>query len=147
LYAALTVGSEGDDENSRLWDGLFTPFRPLAAQAEATPPLQFARWTGRSRDMERAMKRLYFSVLIIVASVHGGQAWADDIASAPKVVSEVTVKMISDLTYADLLGQAMKRGWCYTPAQIESGYRRHFEEFKLQLMDQGYIILAGEAGA
>jgi hypothetical protein len=92
------------------------------------------------------MMRLFLSLLLVAAGLHGGQAGADDIASPRKAVSEVEVKMISDFTYAELLGQAMKRGWRYTPAQIESGYRRHFEEFKLQLIDQGYVILAGEAG-
>ena len=93
------------------------------------------------------MRRLCLSLLFIAASVYAEQAGADDIARPQKVMSEMTVKMISDFTYADLLGQAMKKGWRYTPAQIESGYRRHFEELKLRLIDQGYVILAGEAGA
>jgi hypothetical protein len=41
----------------------------------------------------------------------------------------------------------MAKGWRYTPTQIENGYRRHFEEFKLQLIDQKYTIVVGDAGA
>jgi hypothetical protein len=78
----------------------------------------------------------------IVQPLHAG-----DRAAVHKVISEAEARMISEMTYAELLGQALKKGWRFTPEQIESGYRRHFEEFKLQLIDQGYTILAGEAGA
>jgi hypothetical protein len=55
--------------------------------------------------------------------------------------------MMSAMAYTELLRQALGKGWRYTPEQIECGYRRHFEEFKLQLLDQGYTIVVGEAGA
>ncbi len=72
---------------------------------------------------------------------------ADDRPVAQKIISEAEAQLISEITYTELLGQALKKGWRFTPEQIDSGYRRHFEEFKLQLIDQGYTILVGEAGA
>ena len=93
------------------------------------------------------MTRLCFPVLAITASLLGGPVHAGDSAKAHKVVSEAMVKRVSDLTYTEILGQTIKKGWRYTPEQMESGYRRHFEEFKLRLIDQGYIILVGEVGA
>src|SRR5262249_45422560 len=72
---------------------------------------------------------------------------ADDVSKLPKVVSEAAVRWLSDMTYAELLRQATSKGGNYTPAQIESGYRRHYEEFKLQLIDHGYTILSVDVEA
>jgi ABC-type proline/glycine betaine transport system substrate-binding protein len=92
------------------------------------------------------MVRSCFAVLAIAAMVHAGSAAAGE-RKTDKVVSEAAVRAVSDSTYAELLSQALRKGWRYTPGQIESGYKRHFEEFKLQLIDQGYTIVVGEAGA
>lgn len=91
--------------------------------------------------------KLRIAALALIAAMIAQPLRAGDRAAAHRVISEAEARMISEMTYTDLLGQALKKGWRFTPAQIESGYRRHFEEFKLQLMDQGYTILVGEAGA
>src|SRR4051812_6156653 len=43
--------------------------------------------------------------------------------------------------YSDILSRACRNGWRYPRTQIENGFRRHFEELKLQLIDQGYIVV------
>jgi hypothetical protein len=93
------------------------------------------------------MIKSYFAVPVIAAMMLAGAATSGEKIETARIVSEAEVRMVSDLTYAELLSQALERGWRYTPEQIESGYRRHFEEFKLQLIDRGYTILVGEAGA
>jgi hypothetical protein len=45
--------------------------------------------------------------------------------------------MISDLTYGEILCQAQAKVWRYTPEQLASTYRRHFEELKLRFVDGG----------
>jgi hypothetical protein len=72
---------------------------------------------------------------------------ADDRPDAHRVITEGDARMMSAMAYTELLRQALGKGWRYTPEQIECGYRRHFEEFKLQLLDQGYTIVVGEASA
>ena len=85
--------------------------------------------------------------LAVVATALSGSAYAgDNKAVVQRVVSETDVRLVSDMTYAEILRQAFNRGWRYSPEQIESGYRRHLEELKLQFIDEGYTILAGEAG-
>jgi hypothetical protein len=69
------------------------------------------------------------------------------IAADARTVLESDVRALSDATYGELLRQACSKGHWYTPEQMENGYRRHFEELKLRLQDEGYIILVGEAGA
>ena len=94
------------------------------------------------------MRKTYLSIVAVAAlALAAAPALAGDKSSAPKLISESAARFVSDLTYTELLRQAMAKGWRYTPTQIESGYRRHFEEFKLQLIDQGYTIVVGEAGA
>jgi hypothetical protein len=93
------------------------------------------------------MIRMFLSIAAVAAALAIAPALAGEKSAPPKLIPESAVRFISDLTYTELLSQAMKKGWRYTPAQIESGYRRHFEEFKLQLIDQGYTIVVGEAGA
>jgi hypothetical protein len=92
------------------------------------------------------MLRSCFTVLAIAAMMHAGSAVAGE-GKTDRVISEADAKIVSDAIYTDLLCRALRKGWRYTPEQIESGYRRHFEEFKLRLIDQGYTILVGEAGA
>ncbi len=73
-------------------------------------------------------------------------AHAGEKVELTKPISEAEVQIASDAAYTELLRQALDKGWRFAPEQIEKGYRRHFEEFKLQFIDQGYTILAGEVG-
>lgn len=91
--------------------------------------------------------RFRIAMLALLVAVAAQPAQAGEKAKAQKLVSEAAARIVSELTYTELLRQAMSKGWRYTPEQIERGYRRHFEEFKLQLIDQGYTIVVGEAGA
>ena len=68
------------------------------------------------------------------------------LGSSRKLISEAEIQIVSDAAYTGLLRQALNKGWRFAPEQIEKGYRRHFEELKLQLINQGYTILAGEVG-
>ena len=81
------------------------------------------------------------------APTTGGDA--DERARPPtdaNVITEVEVKRLSDAIYSWLLDQAIQKGHFYSPEVIASGYKRHFEELKVQLIDRGYTILAGEEG-
>ncbi|MES0101830.1 hypothetical protein [Mesorhizobium sp. M0019] len=73
------------------------------------------------------------------------------LSTAPSLSGETTpvgtpisieaVRLASDRVYSDLLRRAYANGWRYPPEQIKSGFKRHFEETRLQLIDQGYIIV------
>jgi hypothetical protein len=85
-------------------------------------------------------------VLTISAILIAVPAYAGDDARKPRVVFEAAVKAVSDDAYMELVRQAWSKGWRFTREDIEKGLRRHFEEFKLQLIGEGYTILSGEAG-
>lgn len=92
------------------------------------------------------MRRPPLAVMAVTALLAAGSARAAD-KPGNRLISEAVLHRLSDLVYGEILGQALGKGWRYTPEQIESGYRRHFEEMKLRFIDEGYTILAGEAGA
>ena len=85
-----------------------------------------------------------FAAVVVLAS---GTVEAAQEDMQRKIVFEQAVKAASNAEYEDILRQAWSKGLRFTPEQIERGARRHFEELKLQLIDEGYVILAGEAGA
>jgi hypothetical protein len=83
---------------------------------------------------------MVITAALIATPVHAGDPTG-------KVISEVAVRIASDDAYMEIMRQAWSKGWRFTPEQIEHGSKRHFDELKLKLIDQGYIILPGEAGA
>lgn len=62
-------------------------------------------------------------------------------ASGCRQLLESDVKIASMRAYADILANAARNGWDYTPESIVSGSKRHFEELKVQLIAVGYEIL------
>jgi hypothetical protein len=90
--------------------------------------------------------RPLFAALAMMALLTAGLAEAAD-KPGSRFISEAALHKLSDLVYGEILRQARSKGWRYTPEQIASGYRRHLEEMKLRFIDEGYVILAGEAGA
>jgi hypothetical protein len=62
-------------------------------------------------------------------------------ASGCRQLLESDVKIASMVAYADILANAARNGWDYTPESIVSGSKRHFEELKVQLIAVGYEIV------
>ena len=92
------------------------------------------------------MSKYFAMAMAITAALIAAPVHASDIASDRKVIFEAAVRLASDDAYMEIARQAWRKGWRFTPEQIEDGAMRHFEELKLQLIDQGYIIVPGEAG-
>ncbi|MER8388774.1 hypothetical protein NKG60_04990 [Mesorhizobium sp. M1428] len=61
--------------------------------------------------------------------------------SRGKLISEDAMRAVSAELYSDILIRACRNGWRYPRSQIESGFKRHLRELKLQLIDQGYTIV------
>jgi hypothetical protein len=82
----------------------------------------------------------------LVLAVSTGPCFSGETKYQKMLISEETVKIASAWVYSDLLRQAYEKGWRYDPSHIESGFKRHFEELKLQLIDQGHTIVPDEVG-
>ncbi|TIP27003.1 MAG: hypothetical protein E5X67_17410 [Mesorhizobium sp.] len=87
--------------------------------------------------MEKFLAGLLAAAL--VASVE--RCWSKD--KLPyKPISEETVRMASALRYSDILSQECMHGRRYPQSKIENGFKRHFEEMRLQLVAEGHTIVA-----
>ncbi len=135
-------------------DRLVLPFLPARTPLPKIAGLRaiWAEWQIRRRYRHdpSGPGRVSFgtacAILAMLAVAFAQPAYAGEKNEPRKPISEAEVQIVSDATYTELLRQALNKGWRFAPEQIEKGYRRHFEELKLRLIDQGYTILAGEVG-
>jgi hypothetical protein len=82
---------------------------------------------------------LAFTMLALLVSA--GPCLSEGTQRAGKLISEDAVRATSAELYSDILIRACRNGWRYPLNQIESGFRRHLGELKLQLVAQGYTIV------
>ena len=75
--------------------------------------------------------------------VSAGPCLSEGTRREGQLISEDAVRTTSAELYSDILIQACRNGWRYPRSQIESGFKRHLGELKLQLIDQGYAIVPG----
>ena len=73
---------------------------------------------------------------MLVASA--GRCWSND---ASKQISEDALRLISAEMYSGILSQECRHGRRYAQSRIENGFKRHFEEMRLQLIADGYSIV------
>ncbi|RWK85404.1 MAG: hypothetical protein EOR45_30665 [Mesorhizobium sp.] len=81
------------------------------------------------------------SIMLACTMLSLSAAQSPSFARGCRQVLESDVKITSMRVYADILANAARNGWDYTPESIVSGSKRHFEEMKLQLNDAGYEIV------
>ncbi|CAH2403592.1 conserved hypothetical protein [Mesorhizobium escarrei] len=75
---------------------------------------------------------------MLVASA--GQYWPED--SLPyKPITEEALRTASARLYSDILRQQCMQGRRYSQSQIENGFKRHFEETRLTIVEEGYTIV------
>lgn len=86
--------------------------------------------------MERHLIGLFAAMLVASA----GECWSND-GLPYKPISEETVRAVSAQMYSDILRRACLQVLRYPSSQIESGFKRHFQEMRLTLMQEGYTIL------
>jgi DNA-binding transcriptional LysR family regulator len=73
--------------------------------------------------------------------VSAGPCLSEGTQREGKLISEDAVRTTSAELYSDILIRACRNGWRYPRSQIESGFKRHLGELKLQLVAQGYTIV------
>jgi hypothetical protein len=59
-----------------------------------------------------------------------------------KTITEEEVRTLSASLYRDILITACKNGWRFPRKQLEHGFKRHLQELKLQLSNDGYRIVS-----
>ncbi|WP_156397689.1 hypothetical protein [Rhizobium sp. Root1204] len=82
----------------------------------------------------------YVSALICSAQ----PCLSENIASSQKTITEEEVRTLSGRLYRNILIAACKNGWRYPRKQLEHGFKRHLQELKLQLSNDGYRIVPSD---
>ncbi|MCV9961077.1 hypothetical protein OIU34_04115 [Pararhizobium sp. BT-229] len=59
-----------------------------------------------------------------------------------KVILQEDARILSARLYSAILIRACQNGWRYPLKHVRNGFKRHFEEFKLQLSNDGYTIVS-----
>lgn len=70
----------------------------------------------------------------------GAQCWSKD-GLPYKPISEEAVRAASATVYSEFLKMECQKGRRYPRGQIESGFKRNFDEMRLMLVDEGYTIV------
>jgi hypothetical protein len=103
-------------------------------------------WLSQQRVREEAMRMSSFVLAVLVLTAEAKPSMSEDTTSRPKMISEDALRLVSAEAYFALLRRAQANGWRYSLIAIQKGHIRHFEELKLQLLDQGYTIISDEPG-
>ena len=92
------------------------------------------------------MEKLLAVVLaaMLVSFLSAGRSWSSDKLPYRRI-SEEAVRTASARLYAEILRQECLHGRRYPLSQIESGFKRHFEEMRLVYIDEGYTIVPNVA--
>ena len=85
-------------------------------------------------------KVLHFGTTMLALLLSAGPCRSEGTQRDGKLISEDDVRTSSAELYSDILVRACRNGWRYRRSQIENGFKRHFEELKLQLVAQGHTI-------
>ena len=86
------------------------------------------------------MRKLSVLPGLLAFGLLAGPCTSAETQSDARPISEIAVRVTSARLYSDILIRACMKGWRYPRRQIENGFKRHFEETKLQLISQGYRI-------
>jgi len=82
-----------------------------------------------------------FTGTIIVAFVFSASPCLSEVDAPRRPISEREIRIISVRQYTALLVTACNNGWRYSLKHVESGFKRHLKELKLQLLNDGYTIV------
>jgi hypothetical protein len=59
-------------------------------------------------------------------------------------MSEAAIIQLSAEQYSAILIRVCRNGWRYPRTQIEQGFKRHLSELRVQLIEDGYLIVPDE---
>lgn len=88
-----------------------------------------------------------FTGTIIFAFVFSASPCLSENDAPRRPISEREVRIISARQYTALLVTACNNGWRYSLMHVENGFKRHFKELKLQLLNHGYTIVPAYRGS
>jgi len=68
---------------------------------------------------------------------------APALAGEDQSITEEHLRALSDAEYIALITDNDQTGWDYTPEQVASGLRRHYQERRARMIDVGFTVVSG----
>ncbi len=91
------------------------------------------------------MRAAFTGCITLALVISGTPCLSGEEARHGKVILEEDARLVSARLYSAILIRACQNGWRYPLKHVRSGFKRHFEEFKLQLSNDGYTIVSTTA--
>jgi hypothetical protein len=63
------------------------------------------------------------------------------LADEQQSITEEQLRRLSDAEYIALITDASDAGWSYTPEEVASGLKRHYQERKARMIDVGFTVV------
>jgi hypothetical protein len=69
---------------------------------------------------------------------------APALAEEHQSITEEQLRALSDAEYIALITDRNQAGWGYTPEQVASGLRRHYQERRARMIDVGFTVVSAD---
>ena len=66
------------------------------------------------------------------------------VADQQQSITDEQLRALSDAEYIALITDKNEAGWSYTPEQVASGLRRHYQERRARMIDVGFTVVSGD---
>jgi hypothetical protein len=77
-------------------------------------------------------------ILILTLCIPLAPAFAGEDQS----ITEEHLRALSDAEYIALITDPNQAGWDYTPEQVASGLKRHYQERRARMIDVGFTVVS-----
>ena len=64
-------------------------------------------------------------------------------AGEDQSITEEHLRALSDAEYIALITDPNQASWDYTPEQVASGLKRHYQERRARMIDVGFTVVSG----
>lgn len=87
------------------------------------------------------MAKLGLLTATVASGLSGGLCLSQDLPLPDKLISEDMVRTNSARLYSDILRTACLSGHQYSADSVRHGFERHYQEYRLGLLSDGYTII------
>ena len=69
---------------------------------------------------------------------------APALAGEDQSITEEQLRALSDAEYVALITDGNQLGWDYTPEEVASCLKRHYQERRARMIDVGFTVVSGD---
>jgi hypothetical protein len=88
------------------------------------------------------VKAAFTGAIVLALVFSASPCLSQDDTARKQTITEGDVRNLSARQYTVILVTACNNGWRFPLKRVESGFRRHLNELRLQLLSDGYTIVS-----